>query len=197
MIGKTDEGECGMDERHDELRTVGIGPMDVAVFHGYGASPEMIAFGKLVRWIKETNAMDRVPKPRVFGFNNPNPSPGSEEYGYDFWIELPPDSGLAERVSKQPETVGDDNQPARLRFEGGLYVALAHEGPGETIPNAWASLVETAARLGYAHGKHQWLEEHFIDLTRDDGVLSLDCLLPVSRALHANTDKGSDPGTQR
>jgi DNA gyrase inhibitor GyrI len=146
--------------------------MKVAVFHGFGRSPEEIAFQKLRRWAERSDALSSDPPPRVFGFNNPNPSAGSESYGYDFWLELPEESPTGRRAEEEGICV---------EFLGGLYAALRHDGPAETIPSSWQRLVSQVAESECEHADHQWLEEHFPDLTADPRVLCLDCLMPIRR----------------
>jgi DNA gyrase inhibitor GyrI len=158
--------------KKNEMRIVEIGPMSVASFHGYGASPETIAFEQMKAWLAAAGVVTGVPTARVFGFNNPSPTSGSPNYGYEFWVELPADSPLAVAVQNEPEV-------AVKRFDGGRYAALAHEGTGESIPAAWKRLVELTVAAGHETGHHQWLEEHFIDLGRESEVLSLDCLAPI------------------
>jgi DNA gyrase inhibitor GyrI len=170
-----------MGNKEAELRTVEIGAMSVLVFHGYGKSPEELAFGKLAQWVKTNDAMSREPKPRIFGFNNPNPSPGSEQYGYDFWLEVPDGSGFAEGLQAQSSASEEDDGPVVHHFDGGLYAALHHEGTGETIPGTWKSLVEMVEQSAYAHASHQWLEEHFVDFRNTGDVLSIDCLMPIAK----------------
>lgn len=151
----------------ETIREVVIPAMTVARFHGYGPSPEVIAFGKMREWMQGAGiSPDSV---RIFGFNNPNPEAGSESYGYDFWVELPADSA-ARAAAASVET---------KEFEGGRYAALHHEGTGKTIPATWKRLLSQLARSPYDHAHHQWLEEHFVDFDAETEVLSLDCLAPI------------------
>jgi DNA gyrase inhibitor GyrI len=157
-------------EKKSELRIVDVPRMRVARFHGYGASPEGIAFGKMKDWLSAHGVRSGRPACRVFGFNNPNPEPGSTNYGYEFWVELPPDSSLERAADEGVETRG---------FDGGRYGALRHEGPGETIPQTWKRLVGLIGSSTHEHAHHQWLEEHFLDLGSRTEVLILDCLAPI------------------
>lgn len=159
--------------KKEELRIVEIGPMSVAGFHGYGASPEMIAFGQMKAWLAAAGVEAGAPPARVFGFNNPSPTSGSPNYGYEFWVELPVGSPLAVAAQNDPEATVK-------QFDGGRYAALHHEGTGESIPATWKRLVELVVVAGHEMGHHQWLEEHFIDLGRENEVLSLDCLAPIA-----------------
>lgn len=145
------------------MRVVNIPAMTVARFHGYGREPEDRAFTLMKEWMLG-NDIDPGTR-RIFGFNNPNPQPGSESYGYEFWVEL-------SEPEKAPEV-------ERIRFDGGRYAALRHDGNGETIPRTWKRLVELLAESTHDHAHHQWLEEHFIDFAEENEVFSLDCLAPI------------------
>ena len=70
------------------VKIVRLEPMRVACVNGYGEGPEGIAFEKMNTYIQE-KGLDRDGKQhRVFGFNNPDPAPGSPNYGYDVWITV-------------------------------------------------------------------------------------------------------------
>ena len=73
-----------------DVRLVTLAPMRVASFYGFGPSPELVAWEKLMAWSRPKNLLDGPALARIFGFNNPNPSAGSPNYGYEFWIEVDP-----------------------------------------------------------------------------------------------------------
>ncbi len=72
-----------------EVRIVEMEPMRVASAHGFGAEPEPQAWNKILAFAQE-KGLD-TGKARFFGFNNPNPSPGSPNYGYEQWMTVSPD----------------------------------------------------------------------------------------------------------
>jgi effector-binding domain-containing protein len=72
-----------------EVRIVQMEPMRVAVAHGYGETPELIAMDKMLAFLASRGL--EFEDVRWFGFNNPNPSPGSPNYGYDVWATVGPD----------------------------------------------------------------------------------------------------------
>ena len=155
--------------------------MNVMVFHDYSPSPEEAAMAKLLKWAEDHQALGRTPALRIFGHNNPDPSPGTESYGYDFWLELPQgqdwvgaDEGLNDG--------GGDAAPSIVNFKGGWYAALHHDGPGEQIPETWKRLVALLAESPLEGSEHQWLEEHFLTSDSAGPVLSIDCLAPIRRA---------------
>jgi effector-binding domain-containing protein len=72
-----------------KVRIVQMEPMRVAVAHGFGESPEGIASEKMLAFLASKGlTFEDV---RWFGFNNPNPSPGSPNYGYDVWATVGPE----------------------------------------------------------------------------------------------------------
>ncbi|MGE5603632.1 MAG: GyrI-like domain-containing protein [Nitrososphaerales archaeon] len=135
-----------MDEQRVELVTLPW--MRVASAWGFGTSPEEIAWNRLESWARRLGLFD-VPAARVFGFNNPNPSEGSPNYGYEFVV-----------------TVGIEVEPAEgIRIgelHGGPYATMPAEfgkDPAVEIPAAWQRLDKWVAEHGYQMGHHQCLEE--------------------------------------
>lgn len=151
-----------------EVRLVKLGPMRVASFLGFGESPEEEAWEKLFAWTK-SRGIDDLKEHRLFGFNNPNPSPGSPNYGYEVWIEMDPGTQAGEGVNV-------------LDFDGGLYAVTAcvvPKGQFEVIGATWKKLVAWREDSPYKCGSHQWLEE---SLPRElpDTEFVLDLYLPVT-----------------
>ena len=153
-----------------EVRIVKLEPMRVASVWGFGNSPEEQAWEKLMTWAKPKGLLDDLEQHRIFGFNNPNPSSGSPNYGYEFWI-----------------TVGPDVEPeGELRiqeFLGGLYAVTRCEVRGEahnTIPETWKRLIKWLVDSQYKQASHQWLEEHLgpVDTSLDE--LLLDLYAPIA-----------------
>jgi DNA gyrase inhibitor GyrI len=130
-------------------RLVTLEPMRIASAWAFGASPERLAYDKLKAWAEPQGLFDG--SRRIFGFNNPNPSAGSPNYGYEFWIEVGPEI----------EPSGD----IRItHVSGGLYAMAPFAQPdsdyGETLPPAWGQLDAWVAANNHRHGPHQWLEQH-------------------------------------
>jgi DNA gyrase inhibitor GyrI len=80
------KGERNMEKLN--VRMVKLEPMHVAAVLGFGPSPEMLAWEKLHAWIKAHGLPENAG--RYFGFNNPDPAPGSPNYGYEQWITVGP-----------------------------------------------------------------------------------------------------------
>jgi DNA gyrase inhibitor GyrI len=116
-----------------EVRLVRLEPMRVAYSLGFGPSPEGEAWNTLMR------------AHRFFGFNNPDPSPGSPNYGYEQWMSL------SEAV--QP---GDGVKVKDV--PGGLYAVARCRGIEAIFPT-WQQLVTWVEASRFQHGYSQCLEE--------------------------------------
>jgi DNA gyrase inhibitor GyrI len=152
----------------EEIRIVTLPPMQVACVNGFGEGPEVQAFEKILAWAKAHNMFD---KPyRTFGYNNPDPTPGSPNYGYDVWMTV-------------DESVQTEGEVRILSFPGGLYAVTRCEvkKPWEDIPGTWQKLVKWMEGSKYRHGSHQWLEEHLgpLDAMGGDQPFTLDLHLPI------------------
>lgn len=150
-----------------QVRIVKLEPVRVASVHGFGESPEHQAWEKLIAWARPKGLLDDLEKHRIFGFNNPDPSPGSPNYGYEFWIVVDPD-------------VEPEGDVRIVDFGGGLYAVARCEGLGN-IGQVWKGLVAWREDSKYRGGSHQWLEEHIgpVDAPQDEDALVLDLYLPI------------------
>jgi DNA gyrase inhibitor GyrI len=127
-----------------EVRIVHLEPMRVACASGFGQSPEEEAWDTLIAWAKSQGLLDDLDALRFFGYNNPDPSPGSPNYGYDQWITVGPDAKPEGKVEIK-------------EFPGGLY-AVTRCRLGD-IGAAWKQLAAWHEDSAYRCGHHQWLEE--------------------------------------
>ena len=152
-----------------DVRIVNLPPMRVACVNGFGEGPEGIAFDKMKAWAQAHNLLEEPH--RLFGYNNPDPSPGSPNYGYDVWLTV-------------DESVQADGEARIINFPGGLYAVTRTEvkNPGDDIPGAWQKLVKWMEASRYRHGRHQWLEEHIGPLGEmgGDQPFTLDLHLPIN-----------------
>jgi len=131
--------------KDEGIRIIKLEKMRVASASGFGASPEGLAWDKLLTWASEQGFLDSLQNHRFFGFNNPHPSPGSPEYGYEQWMTVSPDS----------EAQGD----IKIKeFSGGTYAVALCVGLGE-IENVWRRLFDWRAESAYQEMDHQSLEE--------------------------------------
>jgi len=74
-----------------EVRIVNLPPMRVASALGYGEHPEDQAATMITKFARKLGLEPGDAGYRTFGFNNPNPSKGSPNYGYEIWLVVGPD----------------------------------------------------------------------------------------------------------
>ena len=152
-----------------DVKIVKLPPMRVACVNGFGEGPEGMAFDKMKAWAEAHHLIGE--QYRLFGYNNPDPSPGSLNYGYDVWITV-------------DESVQADGEARIIEFPGGLYAVtrIDVKDPGDEIPATWQKLVKWMENSKYHHGQHQWLEEHIGPLEEmgGDQPFTLDLHLPIT-----------------
>ncbi len=121
-----------------QVRIVSMDPMRVASVIGFGASPEELASKKMIAFL-EASGLKREAV-RWFGFNNPCPSPGSPNYGYEIWVPVGPEvQGEGEVTIKEIPArryavarceglsrIGEVWQQLVLWFEASPYQRPAH-----------------------------------------------------------------------
>lgn len=110
-----------------EVKIVKLEPMRVASALGFGLSPEPIAWEKIISFVKSKGWLANLESHRFFGFNNPSPSPGSPNYGYEQWITVGPD-------------VQGSDEVKIIDFPGGSYAVARCEGISN-IGKVWGQLV--------------------------------------------------------
>jgi AraC family transcriptional regulator len=153
-----------------DVRIVELPPLRVASAHAYSASPENDASIKLATWARPKGLLDDPETHRIFGFNNPDPSPGSPNYGYEFCIV----------VDAETEPEGDIKIKS---LPGGLY-AVARckvDGDAETIGATWKKLVAWREESPYQGASHQWLEEHIGVFEESSDTFVLDLYMPIAK----------------
>lgn len=142
-------------------------PMLLASAYGFGSSPEDMAHQKMVAFLQDRGLLDGYgsdERPH-YGFNNPSPSVGSPNYGYEIWVP----------VAKGTEPQGD----IRLHFfPGGLYAVTRFTGL-EQIGEVWQKLVAWRDQSGYKTGYHQWLERLLNPMEKDYSRYTFDLYLPI------------------
>jgi len=148
-----------------DVRIVQLEPLRVAAAHGFGAAPEMIAWEKIMAFV-DANGLRERPGTRYFGFNNPNPSPGSPHYGYEQWVTA-------------PEGVTGSGEVEIKAFGGGLYAVLRCTGIAQ-IGETWQQLVAWAEKSAHRRAHHQWLEEALTPPPVAEEAFVLDLYLPVA-----------------
>ena len=150
-----------------EVRIVQLDSMRVAYALGFGPSPEEIAWGKILAFGKARGLLEDLDQVRFFGFNNPNPSPGSPNYGYEQWMTV------GEGIEAEGEVKIRD-------FPGGLYAVTRIKDLNQ-IGRVWKELAVWQEDSKYKRGNHQWLEELLspLDLTHIEDLI-FDLYLPIA-----------------
>jgi DNA gyrase inhibitor GyrI len=110
-----------------DVRIVDLPPMRVASALGYGEHPEDQAASMITRFARKIGLEPGRPGYRTFGFNNPNPSPGSPNYGYEIWLVVGP--------QVQPE------EPITLKDVPGEKYAVTQFTGLSKIGETWRALV--------------------------------------------------------
>jgi DNA gyrase inhibitor GyrI len=150
-----------------DVRIVNLEPMRLASAYGFGSSPEAMAGTKMTAFLKSRNLLEGYgTRRRHFGFDNPIPSAGSPNYGYEIWVEVGPDV--------EPE--GDIRI---IDFCGGLYAVTRFENL-ENIGRVWQELVRWREGSKYKPAHHQCLENLHNPMEADPKKYVFELYLPIS-----------------
>lgn len=151
-----------------DVRIVTLPPMRVLSFYAFCAEPEEAALKRLQEWATPRGLLDDPASYRIFGFDDPAPTPGSPNRGYEFWLTV------------GPAVQGDAAVPVK-QFAGGRYAVTRCPvtNPWQDIPSTWKKLVEWCEGSAYRMGRHQWLEEHIELPPAPPLVFTLDLHLPI------------------
>ena len=132
-----------------KIEIVRLEPTRMISSYGFGPEPEGIAHEKMQAFLHQKGLLKAGGPLGTFGFNNPDSSSGSPNYGYEIWFpvdnEITPEGDL--RV---------------VNFSGGLY-AVANFKNLHSIGEVWGELAQWRESSKYQHGHHQWLEELLSD----------------------------------
>ena len=155
-----------------DVRILTLPRMAVASAHYIGPEPESHASDMLWGFIREHNIAAVKPDARVFGFNNPDPTPEQKHYGYEFWITIPEDYDVPAPLTKKV-------------MEGGLYAVHTIKMGGF---HEWQALIRWAEESDEYEaafrntGMGGLLEEHLNALDwPDDESKQLDLYLPIRK----------------
>ena len=151
------------------VRIVKLEPMTVASSRVFGESPETQAWEPLRAWAEPKGLLADLAKHPVFGFNNPNPSLESKEYGYEFWISVEP--------GEKPEGNIEIKE-----FPGGLYAVTSCRLLGEpNVLETWKLLWEWVQSSEY-----RWRHTHELEKPKNpiapEEEIELELYLPIEEA---------------
>jgi len=128
-----------------DVQFIRLLPMRVVSFHAVSETPENDAWKKLREWAEPKEYFDDLDKNPIYGFNNPDPSPGKKEYGYEFWLVVDSDFTSDEVTVKDvPESF---NVVTRCNVED----------PARDIGEAWKKIL-------------QWIKKHKIKMAGRCGI---------------------------
>ena len=151
-----------------EVKIVRLEPMRVASVQVTSASPEQDAWDALRSWAEPRGLLNDLEKYPVFGFNNPSPTTGQKEYGYEFWIRVDADA--------EPEGGIEIKD-----FPGGLCAVTSckvFNDPQGSVPEVWHRLFAWVQASEYTWRKVHELEKLHDPLAPVEELV-LDLYLPV------------------
>ena len=146
-----------------EVKIVELEPMRVASFRAISETPEHDAAKLLTEWAQGKGYLNDLEKHPIFGFNNPNPSKGKKEYGYEFWIEV--DDGYSEEGLTLKEV------------SGGRYAVTTCYHLSQ-IGELWMKLSKWVKENGYEYREAEGLEKTH-NINASDSELMLDLYEPI------------------
>ena len=134
-----------MVEKGNCVRIVLLPPCTVASYQFAGDDPEETVGEVMDMFIRSSKLYEIKPDARMFGFNNPEPQPGSDYHGYEDWITIPDDMEVASPIVKK-------------HYDGGLYAAYTINFPDFYEWNFLKEWVKNSEK--YQEDHRDYLEEH-------------------------------------
>lgn len=134
-----------MVEKGNCVRIVLLPPCTVASYQFAGDDPEETVGEVMDMFIRSSKLYEIKPDARMFGFNNPEPQPGSDYHGYEDWVTIPDDMEVASPLVKK-------------HFDGGLYAAYTINFPDFYEWNFLKEWVKNSEK--YQEDHRDYLEEH-------------------------------------
>lgn len=160
-------------EKYPDIKVLKkLEPMRVAYYCYYGKHPEDNAFAVMRDWINKTGLNINEKKIRIWGFDNPSPSEGQDEYGYEVCITIDEDMD-----------VNDDKIQTKF-LNGGFYAVIGVKTDengeiGYEIMKAWKRFNNWLMDSKYIYGGHQWLEEHLGFDENLNNIGGVDLYMPI------------------
>ena len=151
-----------------DVRIVKLPPMRVVSALGFGKEPETQAWTLIKDFAAQAGIDLAAEGTRTFGFDNPSPSPGSENYGYELWLPVGPEVEASE--------------PLEIKeIPGGTYAVTRFTGLSN-IGRVWKELVAWFEDSPYTcpSNCHQCLEEQHQPAERDPEKWTFDLYLPIA-----------------
>ena len=149
-----------------KVRIVQLEPLRMLSSYGYGKEPESIAWEKLNAFMQKKGLVKGGEYPTTYGFNNPNPSKGTPNYGYEIWLPV-------------DETLEPEGDLRIVDFYGGLYAVTRFKGLFN-IGEIWGKLVRWQEGSKYKLGAHQCLEHLLEGVEQTPEAMVFDLYLPIA-----------------
>jgi len=150
-----------------DVRIVDLPSMRVASSLGFGKEPETQAWEQILRFATRIG-LDPKEGLQTYGFNNPDPAPGSDNYGYEIWLPVGAD------VEAKP--------PIQIKqVPGGKYAVTRFTGISN-IGRVWKELVAWFEDSPYScpPNSGQCLEALHNPLETDPEKYLFDLYLPIA-----------------
>ncbi|MDE7248724.1 MAG: effector binding domain-containing protein [Lachnospiraceae bacterium] len=134
-----------MVEKGNCVRIVLLPPCTVASYQFAGEDPEETVGEVMDMFIRSSRLYEIKPDARLFGFNNPEPQPGSDYHGYEDWVTIPDNMEVSAPLMKK-------------HFAGGLYAAYTINFPDFYEWNFLKEWVKNSEK--YQEDYRDYMEEH-------------------------------------
>lgn len=109
-LSETEKKDMKVNQDFSEVRLIRLPKMTFACARAMSKSPEDDCW-KIINEFVVKNDLLNQPGFRHFGFNDPDPQAGKQEYGYQMWVAIGKDTVVEEPMWK-------------LDFDGGMYAGL-------------------------------------------------------------------------
>ncbi|MEW5826435.1 MAG: GyrI-like domain-containing protein [Candidatus Bipolaricaulota bacterium] len=150
-----------------DVRIVDLPPMRVASSLGFGKEPENQAWQQMQAFAVAASIRLGEEGSQTYGFNNPDPTPGSEDYGYEIWLPVEPNV-----KAKSPVEI--------KQMPAGKYAVAQCTGISN-VGRLWEELDAWLADSPYSAPKGgQWLEAVQNPLKSDPNQWVFDLYLPIT-----------------
>jgi effector-binding domain-containing protein len=107
---------------------------------GFGVEPEPLAWDLIFEFAARQGFDVESGDHRFFGFNNPNPSPGIPEYGYEQWMTIPANL-----------EVDLDGPVTRKTIPAGTFAVTRFKGL-QQITETWREFLQWFEESGLSRG---------------------------------------------
>jgi DNA-binding transcriptional MerR regulator len=175
-LGEKERKSMKDNQDFSEVRLIRLPKMTFACARAISKSPEDDCWKIINEFVVKNDLLNQSGF-RHFGFNDPDPQEGKEEYGYQMWVVIDKDTVVEEPMWK-------------IDFEGGMYAGLVTTM--DVIGERWKKLWQWSTNnddyeVDWNPAKNRiWLEECMDYITFNDPTISfekkqLDLLTPIKK----------------